>query len=107
MVQPVPICFILATQEIRSALAFAAAKAGNNNAARMAMMAMTTKSSINVKARRKPPLSPVLFDLFILFTMRILRIWQILNSKVFHHQSEQHHTPTSQTYVMLASEILH
>jgi hypothetical protein len=66
MVQPVPICFILATHEIRSALAFAAAKAGNNSAAKMAMIAMTTKSSINVKA---------LFDLFILFTTRI---WQFL-----------------------------
>ena len=62
MVQPTPICLILATQEIRNALAFAAAKAGNNSAAKIAMIAMTTKSSINVKA---------LFDLFILFTIGI------------------------------------
>jgi hypothetical protein len=39
------------------ALSFAAASAGNNSAAKMAMMAMTTKSSINVNAPRKPFLS--------------------------------------------------
>jgi hypothetical protein len=39
-------------QLICSALVFARAKAGNNSAARMAMMAMTTSSSISVKARR-------------------------------------------------------
>jgi hypothetical protein len=37
---------------MRRARAFAPANAGNNVAARMAMMAMTTSSSINVKARR-------------------------------------------------------
>src|ERR1035441_1154896 len=35
---------------MRLALAFALAKAGSNSAARMAMMAITTRSSINVKA---------------------------------------------------------
>src|SRR5579862_8278432 len=42
-------CSLLA-QDIRSARFLAALKAGNNIAARMAMMAMTTRSSIKVKA---------------------------------------------------------
>jgi hypothetical protein len=41
---------MLFTQAVRLALAFAAASAGNSMAAKMAMMAMTTSNSINVKA---------------------------------------------------------
>src|SRR5206468_4897821 len=37
-------------QAVRLAFSFALAKAGNNNPARIAMMAMTTRSSIRVKA---------------------------------------------------------
>jgi hypothetical protein len=38
-------------QTVRRARAFAPDKTGSSNAARMAMMAMTTSSSISVKAR--------------------------------------------------------
>ena len=38
-------------QLVRMALSLTLARAGNNSAARMAMMAMTTNSSIKVKAR--------------------------------------------------------
>ncbi len=44
-----PICFRLLIHLILCALLFAADKAGSNIAARMAMMAMTTSSSIKVK----------------------------------------------------------
>src|SRR5664279_1240518 len=43
------ICFKLFMQEIRRARSLAVANAGNSMAARMAMMAMTTSSSIKVK----------------------------------------------------------
>jgi hypothetical protein len=43
-----PICLKLPAHEDRIAFSFAADKAGNNNAARMAMMAITTRSSIKV-----------------------------------------------------------
>src|SRR6185369_11064174 len=46
------ICRSLLKQEMRCAFSLALARAGNNIAARMAMMAMTTSNSINVKARR-------------------------------------------------------
>src|SRR5882724_752408 len=49
MVIPMPICRRLLTQEIFFARSLAAAKAGNNIAARIAIMAMTTSSSIKVK----------------------------------------------------------
>ncbi len=42
---------MLFVQAIRLAFSFARDKAGNNIAARIAMMAMTTSSSIKVKAR--------------------------------------------------------
>src|SRR5437867_217297 len=42
---------LLLTQAVRLAFSFALAKAGNNNPARIAMMAMTTRSSIKVNAR--------------------------------------------------------
>src|SRR6185437_2892186 len=45
-------CRSLFTQLIAFALALARDKAGNSNAARIAMMAMTTSNSINVKARK-------------------------------------------------------
>ena len=45
-----PSCFMLDWQLARRALSLARAKAGNKMAAKMAMMAMTTKSSINVNA---------------------------------------------------------
>ena len=45
-----PTCFKLEVQAIRCALAFALDNAGRSIAARMAMIAITTSSSINVKA---------------------------------------------------------
>src|ERR1700733_405082 len=45
-----PISFRLLTQLIRCALRLAAASAGSNMAARMAMMAITTSSSMSVNA---------------------------------------------------------
>ena len=45
-----PICFKLLRQEIRCACALDLDNAGNSIAARMAMMAITTSSSIKVKA---------------------------------------------------------
>src|SRR6266404_823081 len=44
-------CLRLLTHADRLAVSLARLKTGNNSAARMAMMAMTTKSSISVKAR--------------------------------------------------------
>ena len=55
-------CFILAVHLIREALAFALAKAGRSNPARMAMIAMTTSSSISVKP--KPRFRQRLFIIF-------------------------------------------
>jgi len=49
---PMPICLRLFTQAMRLAFSLAEARAGNSNAARIAMMAMTTSSSIRVKAHR-------------------------------------------------------
>src|ERR1035437_11152009 len=49
--QPVCNCLRLLTHRIRCARSFALDNAGNNSAARIAMMAMTTSNSINVKAR--------------------------------------------------------
>ena len=43
-------CFVLFKQLVACALAFARVNAGNNIAARIAMMAMTTSSSMSVKA---------------------------------------------------------
>lgn len=45
-----PICRKLFMQAVRCALALTALMAGNNNAARIPMMAMTTSNSIKVKA---------------------------------------------------------
>src|SRR6266478_4392460 len=47
-----PTCFKLLRHWIRLARSLALARAGNSIAARMAMMAITTKSSISVKPRR-------------------------------------------------------
>jgi hypothetical protein len=52
---PIPNCRSLFRHDARQALDFAAASAGNNNAAKMAMIAITTNSSINVKARTPDP----------------------------------------------------
>src|ERR1022692_3206330 len=46
-------CFVLFMQLTAQAFCFAALKAGNNMAARMAIMAITTSNSINVKPREK------------------------------------------------------
>src|ERR1043166_439529 len=43
-------CLSLLMHEIRAAFSFAPAKAGKSSAARMAIMAITTSSSIKVKA---------------------------------------------------------
>src|SRR5208283_4143353 len=64
-----PTCLRLLTQLMRCALRLAAASAGSRSAARMAMMAITTSSSISVKA---------LFCLRILFIGSMvfgLRLW--------------------------------
>src|SRR5437763_6663519 len=50
MVRASPHCLQLLAQSTLSALALAFARAGNNKAARMAMMAMTTNSSMSVNA---------------------------------------------------------
>lgn len=47
---PKPICFMLLIQEALRAFSRARAKTGNRIAAKIAMIAMTTKSSIRVKA---------------------------------------------------------
>src|SRR6266487_1480792 len=46
----VPICLRLFVHTIRNAFALAMLSAGSNNAARMAMIAMTTSNSISVNA---------------------------------------------------------
>src|ERR1700753_3815136 len=51
MVTPNPTCFKLFMHWMRLAFSLAEASAGSSIAARMAMMAMTTSSSINVKPR--------------------------------------------------------
>src|SRR6266581_4861735 len=48
-----PICRKLFRHEVRSAFALAFAKAGSNMAARIAMIAMTTSSSMSVKPCRQ------------------------------------------------------
>src|SRR3974377_1312216 len=52
MVRPTAICFKLLAHWMRLARSLALASAGNSIAARMAIMAMTTRSSINVKPFR-------------------------------------------------------
>ena len=52
MIQASESCFWLLTQVIDWALSLARLKAGSNIAAKMAMMAITTRSSMRVKARR-------------------------------------------------------
>src|SRR5579871_5958014 len=49
MARAVPICFMLETQEMVRACSRALAKTGNRIAARIAMIAITTSSSISVK----------------------------------------------------------
>src|SRR5882757_4842694 len=53
MIQPSVNCFVVFIHAVAWARAFALAKAGNNMAARIAIMAMTTNNSINVKPCRK------------------------------------------------------
>jgi hypothetical protein len=50
---PIAHCRRFDTHSIRFARCLAAASAGNSNAAKIAMTAITTKSSINVKAPRR------------------------------------------------------
>jgi hypothetical protein len=50
--KPLPNWFMLLKQEVCRAFSLAAAKTGNKIAARIAMIAITTSSSIRVKARR-------------------------------------------------------
>jgi hypothetical protein len=52
----------LLTQEIRRERSLALLKAGNNIAARIAMMAMTTSSSISVKPRRHERAEALVLD---------------------------------------------
>ena len=52
MITANPSCLRLFVQAMRFAVSFAFASAGNSIPARMAMMAMTTSSSINVNAPR-------------------------------------------------------
>src|ERR1051325_2038607 len=58
-----PTCLRLLVQFASCAFFFALANAGNSNAARMAMIAMTTSNSIRVKAS----------DFFEVFCMRLLQ----------------------------------
>src|SRR5580698_6749110 len=51
MIQPSVSCLVQFIQLTPQAFCFALLKAGNNMAARIAMMAMTTSNSINVKPR--------------------------------------------------------
>src|SRR5260370_42406426 len=53
MIQPSVSCFVQFMQLIAQAFCFALLKAGNNIAARMALMAMTTSNSINEKPRER------------------------------------------------------
>src|SRR6267142_3517536 len=53
MAMPRPICLRLFMQRVWPALALALARAGRSIAARIAIMAMTTSSSIRVKARTR------------------------------------------------------
>src|ERR1041385_2304405 len=55
MVVAIPSCLKLFTQEVCLALHFALAKAGRSIAARIAMIAITTNNSINVKPRGRLP----------------------------------------------------
>ena len=50
IVKPRAICFVLFKQAVACAFSFALLKAGSSMAAKMAMIAMTTSNSINVKA---------------------------------------------------------
>ena len=52
MVKDIPNCLVLPKQAVASARDFAADRAGSNMAARIAMIAITTRSSINVKPGR-------------------------------------------------------
>src|SRR5437773_12552807 len=60
-----PVCLRLLVQLIRCARALARASAGNNMAARMAMIAMTTNNSMRVKA-------PILLRRFFIRFLRFL-----------------------------------
>src|SRR3954470_369947 len=53
MVKAKPICFVLLRQAAPVPLSFALLKAGNNIAAKIAMIAMTTSNSIKVKPLRQ------------------------------------------------------
>jgi hypothetical protein len=61
-------CLLLFKQVVRSALALALAKAGKSSAARIAIIAITTSSSINVK----PCLHKLLFRTFLCFIVLAL-----------------------------------
>src|SRR5882724_12944813 len=66
MVTAIPICFVLLRQLAARALSLALLNAGNNIAARMAMMAMTTSSSINVNPSTDEILETALFVLILI-----------------------------------------
>src|ERR1043165_3340120 len=57
--KPRPSCFIWEVHRILWARDFAIERAGSNSAERMAMIAITTNSSIRVNARRKPDRSGI------------------------------------------------
>ena len=69
-----PICLRLETQEMAWAFARALARAGSNMAARIAMMAMTTSSSINVKAN-----TFLIFSMVVPFFVFDIDIYQCEN----------------------------
>src|ERR1039458_7817495 len=68
MTMPKASCLLLFTQVMRMALALALDRAGKSMAARIAMMAMTTNSSIRVKPRFTAPADWI----FWIFISRIL-----------------------------------
>src|SRR5260370_7058392 len=59
---------------VRLACSLALARAGNSIAARMAMMAITTSSSINVNALRWPGLGPIAGGSDALIWLDVIRI---------------------------------
>src|SRR5215471_7895804 len=68
MILPCSHCLMLLTHSMRRAFSFARDKAGNNRAARIAMMAMTINSSISVNP-------PATFELFFMSVRMMQKRW--------------------------------
>src|SRR5580698_4721647 len=85
MMTPIPICRVLLRQAIAMALFFDLARAGSNIAARMAMMAITTNSSISVNPAFRDSLFKSALCNFALFIMNdsFGAIMQYIDSQYF------------------------